>query len=68
MCAIQKINGDENISVFGIVTNGDTREFAVLKKDVFTLYKGSFSLLDFDKVLNAICTLFEMSKSQFVSI
>jgi hypothetical protein len=68
MCAIQKINGDENISVFGIVTNGDTWEFAVLKKDVFTLYKGSFSLLDFDKVLNAICTLFEMSKSQFVSI
>lgn len=44
MIAMQKLNKDQNIPIFGIVTNGTFWEFSVLKKDVFVQHDVSYSV------------------------
>jgi len=44
MIALQKLNKDDSIIIFGIVTNGIFWEFGMLKKDVFMQNTISYSL------------------------
>ena len=64
MLAIQKINNIPDLPVFGIVTNGETWQFAKLDKDMFTEYRQVFSLENVSNLLSALTTMFEFYKSQ----
>ena len=67
MFAIQKINDKTELPVYGIVTNGDTWQFAVLIGDTFIAYRGSYSLPDVKEVLNVLCTILANCQKQFKS-
>ena len=54
MVAAQKINGDQDISVFGIVTNGTSWEIGCLQGDQFQEYEESLSRSVVFDYLNAI--------------
>ncbi len=44
MIAMQKLNKDETLTVFGIVTNGTLWEFSILKKNIFTQHSISYAV------------------------
>jgi hypothetical protein len=62
MYTIQKINNREDITVFGIVTNGDNWEFAQLEGTKFTTNKKPFSVFEPDALYAALTLFFEKCK------
>jgi hypothetical protein len=65
MYTMQKINKSPNLSIYGIVSNGETWEFAQLTKDQFTFYKNRFDINDLKKLYNALSSIMERCKIQF---
>ena len=64
MIAIQKINNLPELPVIGIVTNGETWQFAKLDKDLFIEYRQVFSLENVNSLLSALTTMLEFYKSK----
>jgi hypothetical protein len=64
MLAIQKINDDPNLPVFGIVTNGEIWQFGKLDKDIFTKFEQSFTLDDKEETASALATVLDFYKTQ----
>jgi hypothetical protein len=54
MLVVQKINTDEEVTVFGIVTNGESWEFGMLEKSVFTRHPYPYTIGDLDKLFGAL--------------
>ena len=64
MIAIQKINNQPDLPVFGIVTNGELWQFAQLEKNLLTEYKQVFILENLNSLLSALTTMLEFYKSR----
>ncbi|MEN9610054.1 MAG: hypothetical protein RLZZ628_868 [Bacteroidota bacterium] len=57
MVAAQKLNGNTTNPIFGIVTNGDKWEFAMLEADVFTKETGFLTILQLEMLYSVIHNL-----------
>ncbi len=58
LVAVQKLNGDENFVVYGIVTDGETWQFGKLEKDLFTQNTLSYPLGDLPGLFGALHFVF----------
>ncbi len=65
MFTIQKINQTDKFAIFGIVSNGETWEFAQLQNNIFTTYRQRFDIVALDKLYNVLTTILEICKKQF---
>jgi hypothetical protein len=65
MYAIQKINNDDNLPIFGIVTNGDIWEFGKLEGSLFIEYEDKYVLKDIDTIISALTSILEYYKQLF---
>ncbi|SFF52543.1 hypothetical protein [Thermoflexibacter ruber] len=65
MYAIQQINLNNKITVFGIVSNGEIWEVAQLKAQVFTAYRQRFDINEQNLLFNVLTTILEICKKQF---
>lgn len=59
LVAVQNINGDENKTVYGIVTDGENWQFGKLEKKLFTQNNISFALTDLPTLFGAIHFIFK---------
>ena len=59
LVALQKINNDENIIVYGIVTDGERWKFGKLEKDVFTENQTTFTNEDLPHLFGALHFIFQ---------
>jgi hypothetical protein len=64
MIAIQKINQNENLAVYGLVSNGEMWEMAKLEKNIFTFYPQHFIIGVLDDLFNALVSMLELCKLQ----
>lgn len=65
MYAMQKLNQNIDLTIFGIVSNGETWEIAQLNKDEFIFFKNRYDINDLKKLYNALSTLMELCLKQF---
>ncbi|MBC7797738.1 MAG: hypothetical protein H7Z37_12770 [Pyrinomonadaceae bacterium] len=59
MYAVQQINENADLTVYGIVTDGEIWQFGELTKDVFTQNIASFSIGDLPKLFGALHFVFQ---------
>jgi hypothetical protein len=59
LVALQKINNNENIVVYGIVTDGERWEFGKLEKDIFFENKTTFTNEDLPYLFGALHFIFQ---------
>lgn len=64
MVAMQNINGDVNLPVYGIVSNGEIWEFAQLENQSFILYKQRFDIANLDSLFSVLTALLEFCKQR----
>ena len=64
MIACQKVNADEDVTVYGIVTTGVLWEFGRLAQQVFTRDPRSFALTDPQRVLGLLDFVFAECEKQ----
>jgi hypothetical protein len=62
MVAMQQINANPNLPVYGIVSNGEIWEFAQLEQQIFTLYKQRFDIAELDVLYSVLVCLLESCK------
>ena len=65
MLAIQKLNNDPELTVFGIVTNGETWQFAKLQHKNFTEFSEIFILRNLNELFSVLTTIFDFYKNYF---
>jgi hypothetical protein len=65
MYAIQKINTDEKLSIFGIVSNGKDWEIGVLKGNTFIQFRDRYDIKEIDNLLSSVSSIFEYYKQLF---
>lgn len=66
MYAIQKMNNDSDLPVFGIVSNGETWQFGKLTNDTFIEFRSAYSIENIDDILSVLSSIFEFYKQIFV--
>jgi hypothetical protein len=64
MIAAQRLNGELDIIVFGIVSNGGTWQFGKLEKDVFTRNTTPYTIYELDKLFAAVNYVFQECELQ----
>lgn len=64
MVAIQKINNNPALGVYGIVSNGEIWEIAMLKNQQFTFYPKRFVIEALDDLFNMLVSMLEICKMQ----
>ncbi len=64
MIAAQRLNGEFNITLFGIVSNGNTWEFGKLEANRFTRNINPYTIYELDKLFTAVNYVFQQSESQ----
>jgi hypothetical protein len=64
MIACQKLNDNEDVIIYGIVSTGEFWQFGKLEKDTFTRELYPYSINDSAKVLGALDYLFEQCEKQ----
>ena len=64
MIAAQSLNGELEIIVFGIVSNGGTWQFGKLEKNVFTKNTTYYSIQELDKLFAAVNYVFQQCELQ----
>lgn len=64
MIAMQKINKNEELAIYGLVSNGEIWEIAKLEKQVFTFYRQRFVIENLDLLFNALVSILEQCKIQ----
>lgn len=62
MVAAQKLNKNTEKPIFGIVTNGDKWEFAMLEKDIFIKEIGFLTILQLNTLYSTIYSLLNSTK------
>ena len=65
MYAMQQINQNPDLTIYGIVSNGETWEVALLFRDQFTFFKDRFDINNLKKLYNALSSIMESCKGQF---
>jgi hypothetical protein len=64
MIAAQRLNGEYQIIIFGIVSNGATWQFGKLEGDHFTRNITPYSIYELDKLFNAVNFIFKQCEIQ----
>ncbi|WP_394754259.1 hypothetical protein [Crenothrix sp.] len=64
MVAIQKINNNANLAVYGLVSNGEIWEIAKLENHNFTFYNKRFVIEELDVLFNVLVSVLELCKLQ----
>ena len=64
MIAAQRLNGELQIIIFGIVSNGATWQFGKLEKNAFTRNITPYTIYELDKLFAAVNYVFQESESQ----
>jgi hypothetical protein len=64
MIAAQRLNGELEIIVYGIVSNGGTWQFGKLEKDVFTRNTTPYTIYELDKLFAAVNYVFQECELQ----
>ena len=64
MIAAQRLNGELEIIVFGIVSNGSTWQFGKLEKEVFTRNVTPYTIYELDKLFAAVNYVFQQCELQ----
>ncbi len=67
MIACQKLNGDENIVIYGIVSTGEVWQFAKLVGDTFSKNLFSYSIREPNHVFGALEFIFSECEKQVVA-
>ncbi len=68
MVAMQQINKDVNLPVYGVVSNGEIWEFAQLQQQIFTLYKQRFDIANLDVLFSVLVFLLESCKQHLIAL
>ena len=66
MYAIQKLN-NVDLPVYGIVSNGETWEFACLDKQIFTKFREIYVIQRLDELFSVLCDILDFYRSQFAT-
>ncbi len=61
MYVIQQLNQNAEQRIFGIVSNGETWEFAQLQQDTFTLFNQRFDIRELDALYGALLSICKLS-------
>ena len=64
MIAAQRLNEDPQMTVFGIVSNGDRWQFGKLEADTFTRNITLYSIQELDKLFAAVNYIFRQCELQ----
>lgn len=64
MIAAQRLNGELELILFGIVSNGGTWQFGKLEKEVFTRNTTFYSIQEIDKLFAAVNYVFQQCELQ----
>jgi hypothetical protein len=65
MYAIQQMNNDPDLTILGIVSNGETWQFGKLTGNTFTEFRNTYTLENIDDLLSALSSIFEFYKQLF---
>jgi hypothetical protein len=68
MVAIQKINNNDNLAVYGLVSNGEIWEIAKLEKQNFVFYNKRFVIEELDDLFNVLVSMLELCKLQLTDL
>ena len=64
MIAAQRLNGEHQIIIYGIVSNGATWQFGKLENGTFTRNMTPFTIYELDKLFSAVNFVFQQSELQ----
>lgn len=67
MIAIQKINNDGQLGIYGIVSNGEVWEMAMLKNQQFIFYNKRFVIEELEALFNVLVSILEACKLQLAT-
>lgn len=65
MYAMQQLNNEDDLPIYGIVSNGETWECACLEKQVFTKFKQIYIIQRLDELFSVLCSMLDFYKIQF---
>ena len=65
MYAMQRLNKGMDLTIYGIVSNGETWEIAKLDGDLFTFFKNRYDINDLKKLYNALSSVMTLCLKQF---
>lgn len=65
MYAMQRLNKGMDLTIYGIVSNGETWEIAKLYGDLFTFFKNRYDINDLKKLYNALSSVMTLCLKQF---
>ncbi len=68
MLAMQKINKDPELPIYGLVSNGEIWEIAMLQNQQFIFYNKRFVIEELDILFNVLISLLELCKLQLSKI
>ncbi|HLO83538.1 MAG TPA: hypothetical protein VK203_00815 [Nostocaceae cyanobacterium] len=68
MIAAQKLNGENKIVIFGIVSNGDRWQFGKLESDTFTRNSTYYTIQELDKLFSAVNFIFQQCEIQLTNL
>jgi hypothetical protein len=64
MIAARGLNQENNVTIFGIVSNGNTWQFGKLERDVFTLNTTFYTIQELDKLFAIVNFVFQECEKQ----
>jgi hypothetical protein len=64
MIAAQRLNGEYQIVIFGIVSNGDRWQFGKLEAEIFTRNSTYYTIQEIDKLFGAVNFIFQQCQAQ----
>jgi hypothetical protein len=64
MIAAQRLNGEYQIVIFGIVSNGDRWQFGKLESEIFTRNSTYYTIQEIDKLFGAVNFIFQQCQAQ----
>ena len=65
MYAIQQINDDKELPIYGIVSNGDVWQFAKLDGNLFVEFGDKYTLKDIDLIMSVLTSILQFYKQLF---
>jgi len=68
MFIIQQMNKNPTLPVYGMVSNGDFWEFAILENNKLIIHNGSYALLHIDELYSVIHYIFELCNQNALKI
>jgi hypothetical protein len=68
MIAAQRLNGEYQIVIFGIVSNGATWQFGKLEGQAFTRNITPYTIYELDKVFSAVNFIFQQCEIQLANL